>query len=72
MIVLVPLLPWATAKVFGEAVSVKLPNASTVIVTVVEALRLPAVPVIVTVAVPSFAVLVAVRVRTLVEVQDSD
>jgi len=47
---------------------VKLPNASTVNVSVVVALRLPEVPVIVTVAVPAFAVLLAVRVSVLVEV----
>ena len=46
----------------------KLPNASTVNVSVVVALRLPEVPVIVTVAVPAFAVLLAVRVSVLVEV----
>jgi hypothetical protein len=68
VIVLLPLLPWATVKVFGEAVSVKLPNAFTVSVMVVVALRLPEIPVIVTVTVPAFAVLLAVRVRVLVEV----
>src|ERR1700690_959303 len=68
VIVLVPLLPWATVKVFGAAVRVKLPNPSTVSVMVVVALRLPEVPVMVTVTVPAFAVLLAVRVRVLVEV----
>jgi hypothetical protein len=68
VIVLVPLLPWATVKVVGEAVSVKFPNGFTVSVIVVVALRLPEVPVIVTVTVPTFAVAIAVRVRMLVEV----
>jgi hypothetical protein len=67
VIVLVPLLPWATVKVFGEAVKVKFPSGCTVSASVVVELRLPEVPVIVTVAVPAFAVLPAVRVRTLVE-----
>ncbi len=66
--VLVPLLPCATVKLLGEAVSVKLPSASTVSVRVVVAFRLPEVPVMVIVEVPAFAVLAAVRVRTLVEV----
>ena len=65
---LVPLLPWAIVKVVGEAVNLKLPKASTVNVSVVLALKLPEVPVMVTVAVPSFAVLLAVRVSVLVEV----
>ncbi len=67
-IALVPLLPWATVKVSGEAVSVKFPNGFTVNVIVVAALRLPEVPVIVTVAVSFVAVALAVRVRMLVEV----
>ena len=62
---LIPLLPWATVKVFGEAVSVKFPNGFTVNVIVVAALRLPEVPVIVTVAVSFVAVALAVRVRML-------
>jgi hypothetical protein len=66
--VLVPLLPWAIVKVVGEAVNLKLPKASTVNVSVVLAFRLPEVPVMVSVAVPSFAVLLAVRVSVLVEV----
>ena len=68
VIVLVPLLPCATFKVFGDAARVKLPDASTVNVSVVVALRLPDVPVMVTVAVPTFAALLAVRVKTLDEV----
>src|ERR1700683_214642 len=66
--VLAPLLPIATDSVFGEAVSVKLPKASTVNVIVVVAFRLPDVPVMVTVTVPAFAVLLAVNVSTLDEV----
>lgn len=65
---LVPPLPRATVKLVGEAVSVKLPNAVTVNVTVVVAFRVPDVPVMVIVAVPAFAVVPAVRVRVLVEV----
>ena len=68
MIVLVPLLPCATFKVFGDAARVKLPDASTVNVSVVVALRLPDVPVTVTVTFPTFAALLAVRVKTLDEV----
>jgi len=71
VIVLVPLLPCATVTALGEAVSLKLPNPSTVSVRVVVALRLPEVPVIVTVAVPFFAARLAVRVRVLVEVAGS-
>ncbi len=67
VIVLLPLLPCATVTVFGAAVRVKFPKTSTVNVTVVDALRLPEVPVMVTVAVPFVAVLLAVRVRMLVE-----
>lgn len=68
VMVLVPLPPTATDSVFGEAVSVKLPKASTVNVIVVVAFRLPDVPVMVTVTVPAFAVLLAVNVSTLDEV----
>lgn len=66
VIVLVPLLPWAIDKLLGEAVRVKLPSAFTVNVIVVVALRLPEVPVMVMVDVPSFAVLLAVKLTTLV------
>src|SRR5580698_3090175 len=68
VIVLVPLLPRATVSVFGVAVTVKLPNGFTVSVIVVVALRLPEVPVMVTVAVPVLAVWLAVKVTTLDEV----
>ena len=68
VIVLVPLLPWATVTTFGKAARLKPPNASTVSEIVVVSTRLPEVPVMVTVAVPTFAVLLAVSVRTLLEV----
>src|ERR1019366_7437888 len=68
VIVLVPLLPRTTVKVFGEAVSVKFPNGFTVSVIVVVARRVPEVPLIVSVVVPCGVVLPAVRDRTLLEV----
>jgi len=68
VIVLVPLLPCATDNFAGEAVIVKVPSAFTVSEIVVVAFRLPEVPVIVTVAVPAAADLLAVSVNTLVEV----
>ena len=68
MIVLVPLLPRVIFKVFGAAVRVKFPNGFTVSKTVVVALRLPEIPVMVTVAVPTFAVALAVNVTTLDDV----
>jgi len=71
VIVLVPLLPNSTVKVFGEADSEKLPKAFTVSAMVVVAVRLADVPVTVTVAAPFFAVALAVRVRTLLEVVGS-
>jgi len=61
-------LPRKTVKVSGEAVSVKFPSGFTVSVIVVLALRVPEVPVIVSVVVPVGVVLPAVRVRTLLEV----
>ena len=68
VIVLVPLLPRTIIRVFGEAFRAKFPNGFTVSVIVVVAVRLPEVPVIVTVAVPFFAVLLAVKVTRLDEV----
>jgi hypothetical protein len=67
MIALVPLLPCATVKVFGEAVKVKFPRLTFSLIVVV-ALRLPDVPVTVIVADPTVAVPAADRVRTLDEV----
>src|ERR1700685_4820048 len=68
VIVLVPLLPWVTDRLLGESESVKLAVAVafTVRETVVVAVRLPEVPVIVTVEVPVVAVELAVSVSTLV------
>jgi hypothetical protein len=70
VIVLVPLLPWVMVTEAGEALMVKfaVPLAFTVRVSVVDACRLPEVPVIVTVEVPVVAVPLAVRVNVLVEV----
>src|ERR1035438_2756053 len=65
--VLVPLLLRAIVRVFGEADRLKFPSGLTVSVIVVVALRLPEVPVMVTVAVPVFAVWLAVKVTTLDE-----
>ncbi len=64
----VPLLPRRTVKLFGVAVSEKFPRAFTVNVMVVVAVRLADVPVTVTVAVPFFAVVLAVKVSTVEEV----
>jgi len=70
VIVLVPLAPWVTVTEVGEAAMVKVgvAGALTVRATVVVAVRLPEVPVIVTVADPVAAVLLAVSVSTLVPV----
>lgn len=67
---LVPLLPWVMVREEGEAPMVKfaVPLAFTVRVSVVDACRLPEVPVIVTVEVPVVAVALAVKVNVLVEV----
>jgi hypothetical protein len=69
VIVLVPLLPSATVTAFGDAVSVKFPvdDFVTVSLIVVLAVRLPDVPVIVTVVVPAAAVALASSVRVLLE-----
>jgi hypothetical protein len=70
VIVLVPLLPWVMVSDAGEALMVKfgVPAAFTVRDTVAVAVRLPDVPVIVTVALPVVAVALAVSVRVLVPV----
>jgi len=70
VMVLVPLVPWVTVRLLGEAESVKLGDAAalTVRASVVDAVRLPEVPVMVTVAAPVVAVLLAVSVSTLVPV----
>lgn len=70
VIVLVPLLPWLMVRVAGETPTVKfgVAGALTVRAMVVVAIRLPEVPVMITVAFPVVAELLAVRVRTLVAV----
>jgi hypothetical protein len=70
VIVLVPLAPWVTVREAGEAAMVKfgVAVALTVRASVVVAVRLPEVPVMVTVEVPVVAVELAVRVSTLLPV----
>jgi hypothetical protein len=70
VIVLVPLAPWVTVREAGEAAMVKfgVAVALTVRARVVVAVRLPEVPVMVTVEVPVVAVELAVRVSTLLPV----
>lgn len=70
VIVLVPLAPCVTVTEVGDAAMVKFGVAAelTVNASVVVAVRLPEVPVIVTVADPVVAVLLAVSVSTLVPV----
>ena len=67
VIVLVPLAPWLTVTEVGDAAMVKFGVVVefTVSARVVVAVRLPEVPVIVTVAFPVVAVLLAVSVSTL-------
>src|ERR1700679_2188255 len=62
VIVSVPLLPWVTDKAEGEGESVKLWAALTVNAMDVLAVRLPEVPVMVTVDVPTVAELLAFSV----------
>lgn len=62
----VPLAPCVILTLFGEADRLKSGAAFTVRLTVVVCVRLPDVPVIVTVLVPVAAVLLAVNVRELV------
>jgi len=68
VMVLLPLFPWVTVRLDGAADNVKFGAAFTVRVTVVVWLKLPDVPVIVTVAVPVVAVPLAVSVSVLVPV----
>lgn len=70
VMVLVPLPPWVTVTEVGEAEMLKFGDADelTVSASVVVSVRLPEVPVMVTVAEPVVAVLLAVRVIVLVEV----
>src|SRR5260370_37230107 len=69
--VLVPLAPWITVRLLGNAERVKSgtgAGAFTVRLTVVVGLRVPEVPVVVTVEVPVVAALLAASVRVLVPV----
>src|SRR5215472_10887068 len=68
VIVLEPLAPCVMVKLVGDAESVKFGGGFTVRETVVELVKLPAVPVMVTVAGPVVAVLLAVNVNVLVPV----
>jgi hypothetical protein len=68
VIVLGTLLPCTTPRVLGEADSVKLGGSVTVRLTVVVCVSEPDVPVMVTVAPPVVAELLAVKVRVLVPV----
>src|SRR5215831_3717554 len=63
-----PVAPWTSVKLFGDAERAKLPWGFTVREIVVVLVRLPEVPVIVTVTVPTVAVPVAERVRRLLVV----
>jgi hypothetical protein len=67
---LVPLFPCSTVKLLGDADRVKLGTAAAVTVrlTVVVFVKLPDIPVMVTVAGPVIAVLPAVNVKVLVPV----
>jgi hypothetical protein len=62
----VPEAPWTKVSEAGEALRVKLGAGLTVSTTVVDAISVPEVPVMVTVAVPIVAELLAVSVITLV------
>jgi hypothetical protein len=68
VMVLVPLVPWVSAKLLGDAESTKLGTGTglTVRETVVVFDKLPEAPVMVTVAVPVAAALLAVSVNVLV------
>lgn len=62
---LFPLLPWVIDKLDGDAERVKLGGTVTLSLTVADAFRLPEVPLMVTVAAPVVAVLLAVSVSRL-------
>jgi hypothetical protein len=66
VIMLVPTAPCDTVKVFGDADRLKLGGALTVRDTLTVEVKLPDVPVMVTVAGPVVAVLLAVNVKVLV------
>ena len=67
VIALVPLVPCTTVKLLGLAESAKVGDALTVSATVVVSVRLPDVPVTVTLAVPVFAVALDVKVNTVLD-----
>ena len=67
VIVLMPLEPCMNVKLLGEAESEKFGAAVTLRLNVAVFVRLPDVPVIVTVLVPVVAMLVAVRVNVMLE-----
>src|SRR5215468_4176227 len=66
VMVLVPLAAWKTLTLLGDADSVKVPTLFTVSETVVVLVNRPAVPVMVTLVVPTAAVPLAVNVNVLV------
>ena len=66
VMVLVPVVPCASVKLFGEAEKAKFGGAFTVREIVVVLVKLPDVPVTVTVTVPVVAMLLAVSVNVLV------
>jgi len=66
VIELVPLAAWKTLTLLGDADSVKVPTLFTVSETVVVLVKGPAVPVMVTLLVPTAAVPLAVNVNVLV------
>jgi len=66
VMVLAPVVPCASVKVFGDAEKPKLAGAFTVRETVVVLVKLPDVPVMVSVTVPVVAELPAVSVKVLV------
>ena len=66
VMVLVPLAPCVMLRLLGDAERVKVPAGLTVRVRLVELVKFPEVPVMVTVTVPADAVLLAVRVNVLV------
>ena len=68
VIVLAPLDPWVMVRLVGRAESEKFGGGFTVRENVVELVKFPAVPVMVTVAGPVVAVLLAVNANVLVPV----
>jgi hypothetical protein len=66
VIVLVPLLPWATVKAVGEAVRVNFPSGLITVSAIgVAFINVPDLPLIVTVAAPRIAVALAFKVSVL-------